>query len=223
MLQTPDLFTILDRYIDDLFVPCDDVLTAALEEARKACLPEINVSPGQGKFLYLLAKIVGARRILEIGTLGGYSTIWMARALPEDGQLVTLESESKYAEVASLNLARAGLSKKVNIIVGAALDTLPKVVDHGEPTFDLVFLDADKVNYSNYFPHIMRGVRSGALILADNIIRKGTVLAPRHDDPSAGAARAFNAMIAADQRLEAVILQQVGMKGHDGLALARVK
>lgn len=138
-------------------LPKEALLTAALEEARKACLPEINVSPGQGKFLYLLANIVGARRILEIGTLGGHSTIWMARALPEDGQLVTLESESKYAEVASLNLARAGLSKKVKIIVGAALDTLPKVVDHGEPTFDLVFLDADEVNYCDYFPHIMRG------------------------------------------------------------------
>jgi predicted O-methyltransferase YrrM len=221
-MDTPNIFTILDRYIDDLFAPEDEVLTAALKEARKAGLPEIQVSAGQGKFVYLLAKVVGARRILEIGTLGGYSTIWLARALPEDGLLVTLEIEDKYAEVAGSNLARAGLLNKVEIVVGPALDTLPKVADRQAP-FDLVFLDADKVNYPNYFPHIMRSVRQGALILADNVIRKGTVLDPKPDDPSAGAARAFNAMIASDPRLEAVVLQQVGIKGHDGLAIARVK
>jgi predicted O-methyltransferase YrrM len=221
-MEAPNIFTILDRYIDDLFAPEDEVLTAALKEARKAGLPEIQVSAGQGKFVYLLAKVVGARRILEIGTLGGYSTIWLARALPEDGLLVTLEIEDKYAEVAGSNLARAGLLNKVEIVVGPALDTLPKVADRQAP-FDLVFLDADKVNYPNYFPHIMRSVRQGALILADNVIRKGTVLDPKPDDPSAGAARAFNAMIASDPRLEAVVLQQVGIKGHDGLAIARVK
>jgi predicted O-methyltransferase YrrM len=221
-MDTPNIFTILDRYIDDLFAPEDEVLTAALKEARKAGLPEIQVSAGQGKFVYLLAKVVGARRILEIGTLGGYSTIWLARALPEDGLLVTLEIEDKYAEVAGSNLARAGLLNKVEIVVGPALDTLPKVADRQAP-FDFVFLDADKVNYPNYFPHIMRSVRQGALILADNVIRKGTVLDPKPDDPSAGAARAFNAMIASDPRLEAVVLQQVGIKGHDGLAIARVR
>jgi predicted O-methyltransferase YrrM len=222
MMEMPNIFTILDRYIDDLFAPEDAVLTAALEEARKAGLPEIQVSAGQGKFVYLLAKVVGARRILEIGTLGGYSTIWLARALPEDGLLVTLEIDYKYAEVAASNLARAGLLNKVEIVVGPALDTLPKVADRQAP-FDFVFLDADKVNYPNYFSHIMRSVRQGALILADNVIRKGTVLDPKPDDPSAGAARAFNAIIAADPRLEAVVLQQVGTKGHDGLAIARVK
>jgi predicted O-methyltransferase YrrM len=221
-MDTPNIFTILDRYIDDLFAPEDEVLMAALKEARKAGLPEIQVSAGQGKFVYLLAKVVGARRILEIGTLGGYSTIWLARALPEGGLLVTLEIENKYAEVAASNLARAGLLNKVEIVVGPALDTLPKVADRQAP-FDFVFLDADKVNYPNYFPHIMRSVRQGALILADNVIRKGTVLDPKPDDPSAGAARAFNAMIAADPRLEAVVLQQVGIKEHDGLAIARVK
>jgi predicted O-methyltransferase YrrM len=223
MLETPNIFIIIDRYIDELFAPGDEVLTAALKEARKAGLPEIQVSAGQGKFIYLLAKIVGARRILEIGTLGGYSAIWLARALPESGQLVTLETDEKYAAVAASNLARAGLSNKVEIVVGAALDTLPKVADRYKGAFDFVFLDADKINYVNYFTHVMRSVRPGALILADNVIRRGTVLAPPDDDPSAGAARAFNAMIAADQRLEAVILQQVGIKGHDGLAIARVK
>jgi predicted O-methyltransferase YrrM len=221
-METPNIFTILDRYIDDLFAPEDEALKAARREARKADLPEIQVSPGQGKFIYLLAKIVGARRILELGTLGGYSAIWLARALPEDGLLVTLELENKYAQVATSNLARAGLKNRVEIIVGPALETLPKVVDRKAP-FDLVFLDADKVNYPNYFPLIMQTVRRGTLILADNVIRKGTVLNPNHDDPSAGAARAFNAMIAADPRLEAVVLQQVGIKGHDGLAIARVK
>jgi predicted O-methyltransferase YrrM len=223
MMESANIFTILDRYIDNLFAPEDEVLTAARKEARKAGLPEIQVSAGQGKFIYLLAKVVGARRILEIGTLGGYSTIWLARALPEDGLLVTLEIEKKYADVAASNLARAGLLKKVEIVVGPALDTLAKVADRHKAPFDFVFLDADKVNYPNYFPQVMRMVRQGALILADNVIRRGTVLAPKADDPSAGGARAFNAMIAADPRLEAVVLQQVGIKGHDGLAIARVK
>jgi predicted O-methyltransferase YrrM len=221
-METQNIFATIDRYIDDLFAPEEEVLTAARKEARKAGLPEIQVSSGQGKFIYLLAKTVGARRILELGTLGGYSAIWLARALPEDGLMVTLELEHKYAKVAASNLARAGLLNKVEIIVGPALDTLPKVVARKDP-FDLVFLDADKVNYPNYFPLIMQTVRQGTLILADNVIRKGAVLDQNPDDPSAGAARAFNAMIAADPRLEAVVLQQVGIKGHDGLAIARVK
>lgn len=223
MPEPPDLFTILDYYISELFAPTDDALEYALNLARTAGLPEIQVSASQGKFIFLLAKIVGARRILEIGTLGGYSTIWLARALPEDGRLVTLEIEAAHAEAAKLNVARAGLSGKVEIILGPALQTLPKVCDQAKEPFDFVFLDADKVNYSNYFNHIMRAVGSGSLILADNVIRNGTVLAPQHSDPSAGAARQFNAMIAADERLEAVVLQQVGVKGHDGLAMARVK
>jgi predicted O-methyltransferase YrrM len=218
-----DLFSTIDRYIDDLFAPEDEALKAALAASRAAGLPQIQVSAGQGKLLYLLAKLASAHRILELGTLGGYSTIWMARALPADGRLVTLEYEPTHAQVAAANLARAGLADKVEIVVGSALETLPGVIDRADRPFDLVFLDADKVNYPNYFPHIMRGVRSGALILADNVIRAGTVLAPTPDDPSAGAARAFNAMVAADQRLEAIVLQQVGVKGHDGLAIARIK
>jgi predicted O-methyltransferase YrrM len=222
-MSEADLFTTVDRYIDSLFADDDDALKAALAQSKSAGLPEIQVSAGQGKFLYLLAKIVGASRILELGTLGGYSTIWLARALPEGGRLVTLEYDAKHAQVATANIARAGLADKVEVVVGAALETLPRVVDRTDAPFDLVFLDADKVNYPNYFPHIMRGVRSGSLLLADNVIRKGTVLSPKASDPSAGAARAFNAMVAADDRLEAVILQQVGVKGHDGLAVARVR
>jgi predicted O-methyltransferase YrrM len=223
MSEAPDLFTILDHYIAELFAPPDDALEFALQSARTAGLPEIQVSATQGKFIYLLAKIVGARRILEVGTLGGYSTIWLARALPDGGRLVTLEIEDSHAEVARSNVARSGLSGKVEIIVGPAAHTLPKVCDGAAEPFDLVFLDADKVNYLNYFPHIMRAVHSGSLILADNVIRKGAVLAPRPNEPSAAAARSFNAMIAADDRLEGVVLQQVGVKGHDGLAVARVK
>ena len=218
-----DLFVVLDRYIDDLFAPEDAALREAVAEARAGGLPQIQVSAGQGKLLYLLAKLVGARRILEIGTLGGYSTIWLARALPDDGFLMTLELEPAHAKVAAKNLARAGLLEKVELIVGSALESLPRLADRGEGPFDLVFLDADKVNYANYFRSIMRMERSGSLILGDNVIRAGTVLDPHEDDPSAGAARDFNAMIAADERLEAIVIQQVGVKGHDGLAIARVR
>ena len=218
-----DLFTTVDRYIDALFAADDDALTAALAESNAAGLPEIQISASQGKFLYLLAKMIGARRILELGTLGGYSTIWLARALPDGGKLVTLEYEPKHAKVAKSNLVRAGLSDKVDVVVGAALETLPGVIGGAETPFDLVFIDADKGNYSNYFAEVMKGVRSGSLILADNVIRGGRVLSPTNDDPSAAPARAFNALVAADDRLETVILQQVGVKGHDGLAIARVK
>jgi caffeoyl-CoA O-methyltransferase len=218
-----DLFVALDRYIDDLFAPEDDALLAAVAEARAEGLPQIQVSPGQGKLLYLLARLVGARRILEVGTLGGYSTIWLARALPDDGFMVTLELEPAHARVAAKSLHRAGLLERVELMVGPALESLPTLAARGVDPFDVVFLDADKVNYPNYYASIMRIVRPGSLILADNVIRAGTVLDPTDDDPSSGAARAFNAMIAADERLEAIVLQQVGVKGHDGLAIARVK
>lgn len=222
-MQAPDLFSIVDHYIDDLFARDDEALKQALALARAAGISEIQVSAGQGKLLYLFARLVGARRILEIGTLGGYSTIWLARALPEDGRLVTLEIEPRHAAVAEQALAGAGLSDRAKVVVGPATQTLPGVVDAADAPFDLVFLDADKVNYKAYMSRIMTRVRSGSLILADNVIRKGTVLAPTFDDPSAGAARDFNAMLAADARLEALVIQQVGVKGHDGLAIARVK
>jgi predicted O-methyltransferase YrrM len=222
-MDAADLFTAVDRYIDDLFAVDDQALKAALEQSKAAGLPEIQISASQGKFLYLLAKMVGARRILELGTLGGYSTIWLARALSQGGKLTTLEYEPRHAQAAAANIARAGLADKVEVVVGAALETLPGVVERADAPFDLVFIDADKVNYSNYFAMIMKGVRSGSLILADNVIRKGAVLSPQAGDPMAAAARAFNAMLAADDRVEAVVLQQVGVKGHDGLAMARVR
>src|SRR5271163_1087536 len=150
-----DLFVTLDRYIDALFAPEDEPLQAALAEARAEGLPQIQVSPGQGKLIYLLAKLVGARRILEVGTLGGYSTIWLARALPSDGFLVTLQLEPAHARVAAKSLHRAGLLEQVELIVGPALETLPTLVARGEGPFDLVFLDADKVNYPSYYTSIM--------------------------------------------------------------------
>jgi predicted O-methyltransferase YrrM len=222
-MQTPDLFSILDNYIDELFAPEDEVLKSAHAAARAAGVPEMQVSRGQGKLLYLFARMAGARRILEIGTLGGYSTIWLARALPDDGRLTTLELNPRHAGIAKGAIAAAGLSSRVEVVVGPATGTLPGVIARADGPFDLVFLDADKVNYANYLSQIMTCVRSGSLVLADNVVRKGTILAPSPDDPSAGAARAFNAMIAADERLEALVIQQVGVKGHDGLAIARVK
>jgi predicted O-methyltransferase YrrM len=220
-VESPDIFQAVDGYIDGLFAPEDEVLTAALERSRAAGLPQIQVSASQGKFLYLLARMVGARRILELGTLGGYSTIWLARALPEDGRLVTLEYSPHHAEVARSNLAHAGLDDVVEVVVGAALDTLPGVIERADAPFDLVFIDADKVNYPHYFGHIMGAVRPGSVVLADNVIRAGAVLDPA--DATAQATAAFNFTLADDDRLEAVILQQVGVKGHDGLAIARVR
>ena len=217
------LFERIDAYIDGLFAPADPVLEAAVARTRAAGMPEIQVSAGQGKFLYLLAKLAGAQRILELGTLGGYSTIWLARALPADGRLVTLEFSEKHAEVARENISGAGLAGKVEVIVGAALDTLPKLAARGEPPFDMVFIDADKGNYTAYLDWCVKLSRPGALILADNVIREGEVMEPEKHDTMAKAAAAFNAALAKDARVEAILLQQVGLKGHDGLAMARVK
>lgn len=214
-----DLFLQVDQYIDNLFAPKDPVLQAALDASLAAGMPQIHISANQGKLLYLLAKLTGARRILELGTLAGYSAIWLARALPSGGHLTTLEFSPKHAEVARQNLERAGLADRVEIQVGAALDLLPAL----SRPYDLVFIDADKANYPHYLDWCLKLTRSGSLILADNVIRAGKVLDPDHADPNAQGARAFNAQLAADPRLEAVILQQVGPKGHDGLAIARVR
>jgi len=223
MLKSPDIFTIIDFYIDELFAPEDEALKRAIDGARKHDLPQIQVSPGQGKLLYLLAKMIGARRILEVGTLGGYSAIWLARALPDGGKLITLEANENYARVAGDSIARAGLKDRVEVVVGDATRTLASITAVAPEPFDMVFLDADKINYPHYLQLVMSCVRSGSVILADNVIRAGTVLAPSPDDHAAAAARAFNRMIAEDDRLEALVLQQVGVKGHDGLAIARVR
>ena len=221
--MTSATFEAVDTYIEKLFIGDDPALTAALAAAAAAGMPDIQVSAVQGKFLYLLAKMIGAKRILELGTLAGYSTIWLARALPDDGQLVTCEYDQKHAKVARGNLDRAGLGEKVEIITGAALETLPKLVARNGQPFDLVFLDADKNNYSNYLDWALKLTRSGSFIIADNVVRGGAVLAPKKGDAFTNGARDFNAKLAADPRLEAIVLQSIGAKGHDGLAYARVK
>lgn len=221
--MTASTFAKVDAYIEHLFIGDDKVLAAALDAADAADMPDIQVSAVQGKFLYLLAKMTGAKRILELGTLAGYSTIWLARALPADGQLVTMEFEPTHAAVARANLDRAGVGAKVEIMQGAALENLPKLQARKEPPFDFVFIDADKNNYSAYLDWALKLTRSGSFIVADNVVRGGAVLSPPANDAMAKGAREFNAKLAADPRLEAIVLQSIGTKGHDGLAYARVK
>jgi len=213
----------VDRYIEALFAPADPALDAAVKETSNAGMPQIQVSPTQGKLLYLLARVCRAQRILELGTLGGYSTIWLARALPPDGQVISLESDARHAGIARTNLARADMASRVEIVEGPALETLPQIEARGGALFDMVFIDADKGNYSAYLEWAVRLTRPGGLIVADNVVRGGNVLAPDVRDVSAKAARAFNAALAADPRVEAIVIQQFGVKGHDGFALAVVK
>jgi len=207
-----------DDYLADRLVGDDPALSAALEANAEAGLRPIDVAPVQGKFLHLLARIRGARRVLEIGTLGGYSTIWLARAVGESGHVTTLEYEPRHAEVARANLDRAGVGDRVDIRVGAALDILPAL----EGPFDLVFIDADKENNSNYVREALRLSRPGTVIVVDNVVRAGAISDPDADDPNARASRELIAVLAAEPRLDATALQTVGVKGWDGFALALV-
>lgn len=213
------LVSAVDGYIESLFLESDETLEHTLRTSDEAGLPEIQISPAQGKLLYLLAKLVGARRILEIGTLGGYSTIWLARALPEEGELVTLEYEQHHADVARSNLEHAGLGDRAQVIVGAALETLPGL-ESVDP-FDLVFIDADKENYAGYLEWAIKLTRPGGLILADNVVREGEVIDAESEDSFVQGVREFNDLLAADPRAESVIVQLVGGKGYDGIAIAR--
>lgn len=212
----------VDDFITSLLVPADPVLDWALAASSAAGLPEIAVSPVQGMLLMILAKAVGARRILEIGTLGGYSTIWLARGLPPDGLLISLEFNPTHAAVARDNIDRAGFGEQVEVRVGRAQDTLPELVDEEQGPFDLIFIDADKPGYSDYLEWSLRLARPGTLIIADNVVRQGKVLDADSDDPNARAVRVFSEKMAADRRLASTILQTVGSKGYDGLAFALV-
>ncbi|WP_433507251.1 O-methyltransferase [Pseudonocardia halophobica] len=212
-----DVWGRVDRYLEAALLPEDPVLGATLARNAEAGLPAIDVSPTQGRFLHLLARIAGARRILEIGTLGGYSTIELARALPVDGMLVTCEYSPDHAAVARANLEHAGLADRVEIRVGAALDTLPTL----EGPFDLVFVDADKQNNAAYLDHAVRLGRPGTVIVVDNVVRAGRVLTGG-DPPTDGTRRMF-AALEKDDRLEATAVQTVGAKGYDGFVLARVR
>jgi predicted O-methyltransferase YrrM len=219
---TQDIWTSVDSYIVDMLLPADDVLDAAVRAADEAGLPSIQVSPPQGKFLHLLAKVQRARRILEIGTLGGYSTIWLARALPADGTLITMEIDRRHAEVAKRNVERAGLSAKVSVLNGDAHDLLAWLENEAGEAFDMTFIDADKASIPFYFESAMRMSRSGSLILIDNVVREGAVIDAASEDASVRGVRELNEMIARDARVSATVLQTVGVKGYDGLAIALV-
>jgi predicted O-methyltransferase YrrM len=211
----------VDAYLAGLLVASDEALDAALADSDAAGLPSIAVAPNQGKLLHLLARAVGARRILEIGTLGGYSAIWLARALPPDGWLVTLEADPRHAGVARANLERAGLGARVEIRVGPALETLPAL--EAEEPFDLVFIDADKPGYPDYLAWSLRVSRRGTVIVADNVVRDGEVADVGSTDERVVGVRRFLELLAAEPRLDATVIQTVGVKGHDGLAIAVVK
>lgn len=217
------LFEAVDQYISNLVGYEDEALQAATNSLAAAGMPAISVSPNQGKLLQVLALLVNAKNILELGTLAGYSTIWMARALPPEGRLISLEADPKHAEVARKNIARAGLDSKVDIRIGKALDILPELQDEGAGPFDMIFIDADKPPYAEYFQWALRLSRPGTLIVADNVIREGKVLhTPPSDEMVAGVQR-FNNMLGATENVTATIVQMVGMKDHDGMALAVVK
>ncbi|HEY5858172.1 MAG TPA: O-methyltransferase [Aldersonia sp.] len=212
-------FSDVDAYLVETLLDDDPALTDALAANRAADLPAIDVSPPQGKLLNLLARAIGARRVLEIGTLGGYSTTWLARAVGEQGRVVTLEYEPRHAQVARANLDRAGVGDRVEIVVGAALDTLPSI--HGP--FDLVFIDADKENNANYVEWALRLTLPGAMILVDNVVRKGSIVDPDCTDATTLGSRAVLELLGAHPRLDATALQTVGSKGWDGIAVALVR
>ena len=215
-----EVFAEVDRFVAETLVVEDEVLQAAVEAAEAAGLPSIQVSPPQGKLLQLLVRLVGARKILEFGTLGGYSAILMARALPADGRLITLEAKPEFAEVARQSIERAGLAEKVEIRVGPALEALPTLAAEGAGPFDLVFIDADKVNTPNYFSWALDRTRPGGLIIADNVVRKGTLADPSDPDEATRAQRRLHEALAGDSRVSATTIQTVGVKGYDGFLIA---
>ena len=220
--MTADPWTAVDSYFEEKLLPADPVLEETLRASEAAGLPSIQVSPSQGKLLYLLAKAQGVRTILEVGTLAGYSTIWLGRALPRGGRLLTLEVNPKHAEVARANVARAGLGALVEIRLGPAVETLAKLLSDHEGPFDFVFVDADKPNTRTYFDWAVRLSRPGTLIVVDNVVRKGELANASSDDPNVRGMRAFLEALASDSRVSATGIQTVGTKGYDGFVLARV-
>ncbi|MCL2385878.1 MAG: O-methyltransferase [Alphaproteobacteria bacterium] len=216
------VWTAVDHYIDGLLIPADPALEAALDDSKNVGLPSIQVTPAQGKFLHLLARIQGARKILELGTLGGYSTIWLARSLPKDGGLITVEYEPKHAEVARQNILRAGLEALVDIRIGAALEALPKIIAEGAGPFDLIFIDADKKNIPAYFEFALKLSKPGSVIIVDNVVRDGKVIDAATSNPDIQGVRLFNEKLATEPRVSATTLQTVGAKGYDGFTLALV-
>ena len=221
--MNPEQWIAVDQYITDALVPADPVLEAVLKASTDAGLPEINVSPAQGKFLHLLTRIHGARRVLEIGTLGGYSTIWLARGmLPAGGKVVTLEVDPRHVRVARANFEHAGLAKMIEVREGRALDSLSQLATEGRGPFDLIFIDADKVRIPDYFTWALKLSRRGTVIIVDNVIRAGAVTDASSTDLSVQGVRQLNAMLATEKRVSATTIQTVGAKGYDGFTLAVV-
>ncbi|HET8966503.1 MAG TPA: O-methyltransferase [Candidatus Acidoferrum sp.] len=220
--MSQDQWSAVDHYFTEQLHLSDSALEAAIQANAAAELPAIDVAPNQGKLLQLLARLVRANKILEIGTLGGYSTIWLARALPPDGRLISLEFSPKHAEVAKSNIQRAGLSDRVQIRVGAALDSLPHIEKEGLAPFDFIFIDADKPNNPGYLEWAIKLARPGTLIIVDNVVRDGAVADASNTDPAIQGTRKMFASMSRDTRLSATALQTVGSKGYDGFAMAVV-
>ena len=220
--MTREIWTSVEAYFEGLLILEDDALKAAQDTSAAAGLPPIQVSAAMGKFMHLLARMLGARNILEIGTLGGYSTIWLARALPEGGRIITLEVNPKHAEVAQGNFARAGVANKVDLRLGQALDTLPKIAAEGCGPFDLIFIDANKSNMPEYFDWSLKLARRGSVIIADNVVRNGAVLDVNSSDADIQGARRFVDIAAREKRVVSTVLQTVNGKGYDGFALMLV-
>jgi predicted O-methyltransferase YrrM len=220
--MTQELWTFVDKYITETLIPSDAVLDSAVRASEEAGLPAIQVSPAQGKLLHLLAKSIGARNVLEIGTLGGYSTIWMARALPSGGRVITLEADPKHAEVSRSNFSRAGLSEVIELRLGPALDSLPKLATEKPAPFDFIFIDANKSTMDDYFDWALKFSHPGTMIIADNVIRDGGVIDAASTNADIQGVRRFNRRIAAEPRVSATEIQTVGSKGYDGFALVLV-
>ncbi len=216
------VFAATDNYISTLFAEEDEALKEALENNEAAGMPAIDISPVQGRLLQVLAHMCGARHVLELGTLGGYSTIWLARALPADGRLITVELMPEYASVARTNIDRAGIGEKVAIRVGRALDVLAMLEKEGVPPFDMIFMDADKPPYTEYLEWALRHSRPGTVIVADNVIRGGRVLDANSSDPAVKGVQRFNEALAAAKGVTQVVIQTIGAKEHDGVAIAVV-
>lgn len=217
-----DVWKQVDGFFTDALIPADAALDAALSANREAQLPAIDVTPLHGRFLELLLRVSGAKRVLEIGTLGGYSTIWLARSVGDNGKVITLELEKRHAEIAQRNLDRAGMASRVELRVGAASDSLKALVAEKSAPFDFIFIDADKAGYPDYIQWAMKLSRPGTLILADNVVRDGKVVDPDHPDANIKGVRRFTEIVSAEPRLSATVLQTVGSKGYDGFAIAIV-
>lgn len=218
-----EIWTAVDSYFVNSLIPAEPALDAALRDSNAADLPQINVTPNQGKFLQLLVQIQGARKVLEIGTLGGYSTIWMARALPKDGRLISLEVNPAHAAVAQANIARAGLADIVEIRIGKAVETMARLVQEGLGPFDFIFIDADKPSNPAYLEWSLKLSRPGTVIVCDNVVRNGSVIDANSPDPTINGVRRYFELLAKNPRLSSTAIQTVGSKGYDGFSLAIVQ